>query len=333
MSITIKDIARLVNVSHTTVSRALNDSPLIKPETKEKIKKIAEAHNYIPNYSAKSLVLSKSYNIGLFFSTLKKGTTASFFHEVIMGVNSIIKDKYSLSVKGIDGYKNFSLLSKRYFDGIIMMSQSSDDDEFVQHVLGEEIPLVVLNRDLNKPQITTIIAEDQTGAFKATEFLINKGHKKIGIIEGKENFRNNQKRKQGFLEAMQKHGLKLNPRWTERGNFDLGTGYMAMRKLLQHEELPTAVFCFNDDMAVGAMKAAYEKGLRIPDDISIMGFDDSGYAPFLNPALTTVKRPIEKISIDGTKKLLDQIENNKILANNTFFIPTELIVRDSVAEV
>ena len=333
MSITIKDIARLVNVSHTTVSRALNDSPLIKPETKEKIKKIAKAHNYIPNYSAKSLVLSKSYNVGLFFSTLKKGTTASFFHEVIMGVNSIIKDKYSLSVKGIDVYKNFTLLSKRYYDGILVMSQSSDDDAFIQRIIEEEIPLVVLNRDLSKPEITTIISEDQTGAYQATEFLISKGHKKIGILEGKENFRNNQKRKQGFLEAMQKYELPIEEKWMERGNFDLGTGYMAMRKLLQNDELPTAVFCFNDDMAVGAMKAIYEKGLRIPEDISIMGFDDSGYAPFLNPALTTVKRPIEKISIDGTKKLLNQIEKSKIRADNTFFIPTELIVRDSVAQV
>lgn len=333
MSITIKDIARMVNVSHTTVSRALNDSPLIKEETKNKIKKIAESYNYVPNYNAKSLVLSKSYNIGLFFSTLKKGTTANFFYDVITGVNNVIKDQYSLSVKGIDVYKDFHLINKRYFDGIIIMSQSIHDDAFIQHVEDQHIPLVLLNRDIKSANIATILSDDKTGAYKATEYIISQGHKKIGVIEGKESFRTNQMRKEGFLAALKDYAIQPIPHLMTKGNYDLSSGYTAMKTLLTQNENPSVVFCFNDDMAVGAMKAIVEAGYKIPDDISLIGFDDSGYAPFLNPALTTVKRPIEKISIDGTKRLLSMIDKDTKDQDGVFYVNTELIVRDSVKKI
>ena len=333
MSITIKDIAKIVNVSHTTVSRALNDSPLIKQETKDKIKKIAETYNYIPNYSAKSLVLSKSYNIGLFFSTLKKGTTANFFYDVITGVNNVIKDQYTLSVKGIDVYQDFHLINKRYFDGIILMSQSTNDDNFINHVINQGLPLVVLNRHIEANNIIRILSDDKSGAYKITSHLVENGHQKIAIIEGKESFKTNQQRKEGFMEALSNHQISFNPALSVKGNYDLSSGYSAMKKLLNLKDKFTAVFCFNDDMAVGAMKAIAEKNLRIPEDISIVGFDDSGYAPFLNPALTTVKRPIGKISIDGAKKLLDIIQNNKISQSQEYHVKTELVIRDSVQKI
>lgn len=333
MSITIKDIARIVNVSHTTVSRALNDSPLIRQETKNKIKAIAKAYNYVPNYNAKSLVLAKSYNLGLFFSTLKKGTTAHFFHDVIVGANNVIKDQYTLSVKGIDDYKTFAGIHKRYFDGIMLMSQSMQDDEFINHVMNEEIPLAVLNREIGKNNVINIITDDKEGAFNITEYMIRQGHKKIGVIEGKQDFKASIQRRIGFMEALQKHKIPFNPSFSEVGNFDLQSGYEAMARLLQKDELPTAVFCFNDDMAVGAMKAINERKLIIPDDISIAGFDDSGYAAFLHPALTTVRRPIEKISYNGAKLLLEMINKNGKTRSEVLYVHTELVIRDSVKKL
>src|SRR6185312_2019924 len=127
MSATIKDIAKLAGVSHTTVSRALNNSPLIQEETKERIRLIAEQLDYTPNYSAKSLVLDRSYNLGLFFTTLSQGTSAGFFYEAIRGVNSVIQDRYQLIVKGIDDYSSFQSITRKSFDGIIIVSQSDDD--------------------------------------------------------------------------------------------------------------------------------------------------------------------------------------------------------------
>lgn len=323
----------MVNVSHTTVSRALNDSPLIRQETKEKIKAIAEAYNYIPNYNARSLVLAKSYNVGLFFSTLKKGTTAHFFYDVTTGVNNVIKDHYTLTVKGIDDYKNFHLIRKRYFDGIILMSQSGRDDDFISHVIQEEIPIIVLNREINHENVINIISDDKLGAYRATEYLISQGHSRIAIIEGKEEFKTNIQRKQGFCEALQQHQLRFAPELSEKGNYDLESGYQAMRRLLKKDKNITAVFCFNDEMAVGAIKAVADSHLKVPDDISVVGFDDSGYSAFLSPALTTVKRPIEKISLSGARKLLDIVNNKKNLEAEKIFVKTELMVRDSVKKL
>lgn len=333
MSITIKDIARIVNVSHTTVSRALNDSPLIRQETKNKIKAIAKAYNYVPNYNAKSLVLAKSYNLGLFFSTLKKGTTAHFFHDVIVGANNVIKDQYTLSVKGIDDYPSFAAINKRFFDGIILMSQSMQDDGFINHVLTEEIPLAVLNREIGKSNVINIITDDEEGAFNITEYIIRQGHKKIGLIEGKQDFKASVYRRKGFMDALAKYDIPFNPEFSEVGNFDLQSGYQAMSKLLKKSELPTAVFCFNDDMAVGAMKAINEQNIRIPEDISIAGFDDSGYSAFLHPALTTVRRPIEKISFNGAKLLLDMINKNGKTQSGALYVHTELVIRESVKKL
>jgi LacI family transcriptional regulator len=332
MSITIKDIARMMNVSHTTVSRALNDSPLIKEDTKRKIKELAKAYNYVPNFSARSLVLSKSYNIGLFFSTLRHGTTANFFYDVITGVNTIIRDDFTLSVKGIDDYKDFHLITKRFFDGILLMSQSIEDDHFLTHIINQEIPVVVLNRDPETGNFPVILSDDKIGAFNATEYLVKRGHRTIGIIEGKTGFKTTQQRKQGFLDALEKHKIKYQENLCAVGNYELHGGYMAMQKLLRQENRPTAVFCSNDDMAVGAMKAILERKLRIPDDISLMGYDDNGYSAYLSPALTTVKRPINRISKDGAKKLLEFIDH-PVQRRSIFYIPTELMERESVRQL
>ncbi len=333
MSITIKDIARMVNVSHTTVSRALNDSPLIKQETKDKIKEIAEAHNYVPNFNAKSLVLAKSYNLGLFFSTLKKGTTAHFFQDVIVGANNVIQDQYTLSVKGIDDYKSLFAVQKRYFDGIMLMSQSLQDDEFINHIISENIPLAVLNREIGTGKIINIISDDKEGAYNITEYIIQQGHTKIGVIEGKQDFKASSKRRTGFMEALSNYKVTFNPMFSEVGNFDLESGYQAMKRLLTKPEQPTVVFCFNDEMAVGAMKAINEAGLKIPDDISIAGFDDSVFSGYVHPALTTVRRPIEKISYMGAKLLLEMINNTGNIQNDVIYVHTELMVRDSVKKI
>ncbi len=329
MSVTIKDIARIINMSHTTVSRALNNSPLISDDTKSMVRAVAEKYNYTPNVNARGLVLSKSYNIGLFFSTIKTGTSAGFFMDSVRGVNEVIKDNYSLSVEGIDDFKDLAKISSRFFDGIILMSQSQEDNRFIRHIIKQSIPFVLLNREIENTKATTILADDLTGAFKATECLIRRGHKKIGIIEGIPEFKNTQRRKEGFMQAMDKYKIAHLPHFSVTGNYDLDGGYTAMQEILALEDVPSAVFCFNDDMAVGAMKAIYDHGLKIPENISLVGFDDSEFAAYLSPALSSVSRPIEKMCIEGAKILLEKINGSK-LKNRTIFLKTELKERDSV---
>ncbi|MFZ5968563.1 MAG: LacI family DNA-binding transcriptional regulator [Bacillota bacterium] len=329
MSVTIKDIAKIANVSHTTVSRALNDSSLITQETKERIRKIAQELNYTPNYSAKSLVLDKSYNIGLFFSTLNKGTSPHFFYETVRGVNQIIKDKYNLIVRGIDDYQDYHSINRKSFDGIIVMSQSPKDNPFLYDVIKKNIPLVVLNRKLEEAISVNILSDDCKGVYKAVEYLISLGHRDIAIIEGKEGFQSTQERKEGYLQALIDYGIPLRKDLMVKGNYDLESGYAAMQELLTRQVKPSAVFCSNDDMAVGAMKAIHEKRLKVPEDISLVGFDDNVFAAFLSPTLTTVRKPIERISENGAQILLDTIHQGG-LHKEPIYIHTELIIRESV---
>ncbi len=331
MSVTIKDIARLANVSHTTVSRALNDSPLINPKTKQRIQTIAKELHYSPNYSAKSLVLDRSYNIGLFFSTLHSGTTSGFFHEIVRGVNAVVKDRYNLVVKGIDEYKDFRGITPKSFDGIIVMSQSAQDDPFIGHALARGIPVVVLNRHVENAAITNILSDDREGSRSMVEYLIKSGHRRIAIIEGKRGFSSTQLRKEGYLQALSRYGIPALREYQAQGDYDFASGYTAMRQLLLLEKKPTAVFCSNDDMAVGAMKAIAEQGMKVPDDISVAGFDENRFSAFLSPALTTVKRPLERISRKGAETLLEAMEH-KQMRKRTLYMNTELVIRQSVGK-
>ncbi|MGG1553197.1 LacI family DNA-binding transcriptional regulator [Paenibacillus ferrarius] len=329
MSVTIKDIAKLAGVSHTTVSRALNNSPLIQEETKERIRALAEQLDYTPNYNAKSLVLDRSYNLGLFFTTLSQGTSAGFFYEAIRGVNSVIQDRYQLIVKGIDDYTSFHSITKKSFDGIIVVSQSDNDQPIIEHIAGKGIPLVVLNRPVDTSGVLNVLSDEEQGAYHAGCYLIEQGHRRIALIEGRKGFRSAKHRQAGFERAMAEHGIVTPAAYRQPGLYDLESGHLAMQKFLALPEPPTAVFCCNDEMALGAMKAAYGAGLRVPRDISVMGFDDTVFAGYVTPALTTVRRPIEQISKEGAMRLLGNIEN-KLHTTERVLLHTELIVRESV---
>jgi LacI family transcriptional regulator len=329
MNATIKDIAKLANVSHTTVSRALNGSPFIKEETKSKILHIAKQLNYVPNYSAKSLVLQRSYNIGLFFSTITKGTSPDFFHEAVYAVNSVVKKNYNLIIRGIDDYEDFMSVDKKGFDGIILISQRDDDNVFIHDVLRKEIPIIVANREIQGNSVVNILSADSKGVYRAVEYLIQNGHKDIAIIEGKRGFKSSIDRKDGFLKALIDYKIQINSEFIVPGEYDIESGYEAMKKLLALPKIPTAVFCSNDDMAVGAMKSAAVSGLKIPEDISIVGFDNSIVCKYVTPALTTVKKPTREFCIIGAEKLIKIIEGQEVKAEK-IYINTELIIRDSV---
>jgi len=311
----------------------LNNSPLISNETKGRVKEIAEKHNYRPNVSARSLVLSKSYNIGLFFSTLKTGTTANFFLDSVRGVNGIIKGKYNLPVEAIDDLENFQQINPRNFDGIIIMSQNPKDDEFIAHVLKERIPIVVLNREIIGQKVTTVLSNDLSGAYNITKHIIEQGHRNIAVIEGKPEFKSTHKRKQGFLNAHIDAGIEYDKGYAFQGNYDLESGYSAMQKILDLENEPTAVFCSNDEMALGAMKAIKQREIVMPDEISIAGFDDMGFTAYLTPALTTVLRPVEEMSKEGAQILLNKIESEEVEELGIINLDTKLIIRDSIKKL
>ncbi|MGM0126004.1 LacI family transcriptional regulator [Enterococcus sp. AZ194] len=327
--VTIKDIAKIAGVSHTTVSRSLNDSPLIRPETKDKIKKLAKELNYTPNMSAKRLVNQKSYIIGLFFSSIQDGTSDSFLVEVIKGIHSVLPKEYSLTVQGLDSLNDYSLETNKRYDGVILMSQSDQDDLFIRHLLSEEIPFAVLNRQLDEKEILNITSNDRQGVKSAIDFALAKGYQKIAFIEGKDGFRSTIERKKGYLDSLTQHNLPLNNEWVVQGDYSIESGQRACEKLLRLSEKPDLIFCSNDDMAIGAMRACHANGLAIPSDISIIGFDDISFAKYTSPPLTTVHKPIVQISQTGTIELLKKIQQQPI-HQLQLLIDTSLEIRQTV---
>ncbi|KXZ13414.1 LacI family DNA-binding transcriptional regulator [Bacillus nakamurai] len=330
--VTIKDIAKLANVSHTTVSRALNGSPYIKEHTKQKILKLAAQLNYTPNVNAKSLAMQKSHTIGLFFTSITNGTSHSFFSDTIKGVNRAISEEYNLFVRGIDDLKSYDTISPMRYDGIILMSQSDTDNSFIYHIREKNIPLVVLNRDIDDRSITNILSNDKEGAMQAVDCLIENGHRDIAIIEGKEGFKSSQQRKEGYLSSLIRHHVPIKQEYSVKGHYDMKSGYQAMEKLMSLQSPPTAVFCSNDDMAIGAMNAVFANGIQVPGDISVIGFDDIGISQYMTPRLSTVKRPVEKISKLGAEKILALIAD-PCTAAEKIYENTEVMIRDSVKKL
>lgn len=332
MSVTIKDIAKLANVSHTTVSRALNNSPYINEETKTKIMKLVKELNYVPNYSAKSLVLLKSYVIGVFFSSINEGTSNTFFHEIIKGINNIIDKEYNLVIKGIDDYEKFPSINNKNFDGIIVVSQSKNDNKFIKTIVEKGIPTVVINRCIENENLVNIMSNDTKGAYDAVTYFIENNHHRIGLIEGNKEFESSQYRKKGYIKALKDNGININEEIVVSGQYNLKSGYESMKKLLELKDKPTAVFCSNDDIAVGAMKAIFEKGLNVPNDISIIGFDDSNFCDYVTPTLTSVRKDSLTMSEFGATKLLNIIKN-KDVDKKKIYIESRVIVRKSVKKL
>lgn len=329
MSVTIKDIAKLANVSHTTVSRALNNSPYINEETKIRIKALAKELNYVPNYNAKSLVLLKSYVIGVFFSSISEGTSDTFFHEIIKGISKVIDKEYNLVIRGIDAYENSHPIDNKNFDGIIVVSQSKNDDEFINTIIEKNIPTVVINRFIENDDIINIMSNDTKGSYDAVNYFIKNNHKKIALIEGNKEFESSLYRKKGYIQALEDNNISINDNYIISGRYNLESGYENMLKLLKLEDRPTAVFCSNDDIAVGAMKAVVEQNLNVPKNISIIGFDDSNFCSYMTPTLTSVKKDSLTMSEYGGISLLNLIKNKEV-DKERVYIESKLIVRESV---
>lgn len=310
--VTIKDIAKVAGVSHTTVSRALNDSASIRPETKERIQQIARELNYVTNYSAKSLVHQKSYTIGLYFSSMHQSTSASFLKDVLTAVTQQVGGRYHISVNALDMLDSFISVTPQRFDGIILMSQSDSDDPFIYHVKQKELPLVVINRQLEDNGVVNVVASDRLGVASAIDSAVELGHRRIGFIGGNRSYRSSIERKAGFLDGMFSHDLPVPPDYLCEGDYSISSGRKEMGKLLRLPMPPTCVFCANDDMAIGAIKACYAASLEIPKDISIIGFDDISFATYTTPALSTVHKPLVEISRRGTEMLLNMIEGTPV---------------------
>lgn len=328
MAVTIKDIAREAGVSYSTVSRALNDENANKSDRKKRILKIAEQMGYVPNQAAINLKMSRSYVIGLYFSTISKMSSPFVLHDVITGVYSIVGSRYNVVVKGIDMHEK-GTLNPSYYDGILALTQRNDDIEFMEEAISKKIPVVAICRAvyMDIPNVTT----DESKAMEtAMDYLIENGHRKIGIIEGTPNLDSTRLRHRGWRMSMEKHGLDPDSLPIAEGNYRYNSGRKAAEDLLKYH--PTAFLCFNDEMAFGARSAIYEAGLSVPEDISLIGFDNWDMSGYSNMKLTTVERNMSDIAKEGTRVLLRRLEEG-VIDNSRIYLDNKLIVRETVKDI
>ncbi|KRM84235.1 LacI family transcriptional regulator [Limosilactobacillus coleohominis DSM 14060] len=328
-SVTIQTIAKKAHVSHTTVSRALNGSDLVKPETRRLIHQIADELGYVPNYNARSLVTKHSNMVGIFFTNLETGTSASFLTEVITQVQEKLPPQYAVAINSISAAEAGPQISLQNYDGVIIISQSDSDKNFIQSITKKNIPAVVLNRNIQSDQINNYSINDFLGSKIATQYAIRMGHRRFALIEGVEEFTSSQERSRGFKEALKEAGIPIETAIIQRGDYRPQSGNEIMRKILSSGENPTCVICENDDMATGAISACAELSYKVSEDISIIGFDDMPYSQYLTPPLTTVRKPTDEIIESGVNRLIKLMKGNHSNIQKQVYNP-EIIVRSSV---
>ena len=332
MSVTIKDIAKKAGVSHITVSRALNSSGYVKAEKKEEIMKLAKEMGYTPSRLALNFKSSRSYTIGLYFSTVSEMTSPFILYEIVSTLYKYIDSKYFIVVKGIDTHKP-GTLSSTQFDGLLVLSQTEKDDFFLEEVMQKNIPVVVIAREVEFP-ITNVLVDEKDAICKAMKYLLENGHRKIGVLEGDPSFASNKNRHEGWIKAAKAFGVDSASIPYEYGYYSYNQSMEAVKKLLNYDL--SAILCFNDEMAFGAEQIITSRGLRIPDDISLIGFDNWDISMYAKIQLTTIERDMGKLAKVGLELLMDQVERKtrgEKIVPEVRKLDTCLVVRESVKSI
>lgn len=308
--ITIKDIAKKAGVSHTTVSRALANSPLITQKQKVRIQSIAKKMGYIPNLSARSLVRRRSFTIGLFFSSIGTHVTADFYYTATTILQKAIKDQYNMVVRSVDDYNgNFSTITPQFFDGLLLISQTKKDDAFIQHLINHSVPFVLINRLHQNNTIDCVYADERRAIYELVHYIASLGHRRISFVRGPKGRISTIERSRGFVDAAKSLMLSVND-YIFDGDYTFESGYAAGSRIARLHPLPTAVICSNDNMAIGLIKSLRDKNISVPETISVAGFDGSEIARYLTPSLCTIKRPVEKIVAAAADRLLQKLSGN-----------------------
>ena len=335
--VTIKDIARELGISPSTVSRALKDHPDISSKTKVAVNALAEKLNYQPNIVALNLRQKKTFTIGVVIPEL----VHFFFSTVISGIEDVAYQAgYSVILsQSNESYEREKTDIKALFnsrvDGmLISVSRETKNFEHIESVIAKGIPVVFYDRTYNSPMSSNVIVDDYIGAKEAVNHLIEQGYRKIAFLEGSPGLIISADRKRGYMDALKDNGLEQKEAFTQEcvtGSME--EGKRATKKLLSMPEPPDAIFAASDPLATGAMQSIKEKGLRIPQDVGVVGFSNWSYGSLIEPSLTTVDQPGFEMGQEAARLLIRQIElSDKDQGDpvpETKILKTRLIVRDS----
>lgn len=332
-AITIKDLAAQLNISVSTVSRALKDNPEISQQTRKTVQALAKELGYRPNPIAVALKTHKSHTIGVIVPQIVN----TFFANVVKKIEEIA-DKYGYNVlvgSSNESFekeqKNIDVFLANRADGIILsLSRATTSYDHIKNIQNQGVPLVLFDRTTKELDVSKVIADDADAAYKIVQHLIHGGARKIALITGPEQLSIGKNRMKGYLKAMTTNKLEINADYIIRcDDFSVKAAKASTRKLLGLQEKPDAIFGINDDMAIGAIEAIKEANLRIPEDIAVFGFSNSKRSRYMNPSVSTVNQFPEKIGEMAAELLFEQILNAKHARIREEIVNCELIIRES----
>jgi LacI family transcriptional regulator len=329
--ITIKDLAKIANVSQSTISKALNNRPDVGEDTRKRILDIANKYEFTPHAFGKGLKNQSTGNLGvIFYRDLYPLSVNPFYSRVLEGIEAetAINNK-NLLLQFVTEQHKVSLpkmVRERQVDGMIFIG--SLRKEYLDLILEKNVAVVFIDPKYSMDCCSQVLIDNEHGAFQATQYLVNYGHRRVGFISGNLDRLSFVQRFKGYKKALKYHNIPFDEDLVQSGGLE--KGYDHMQKLLQSKNRPTAVFAANDINAIYAYKAIKDAKLKIPDDISLVGFDDIEMAKMSSPPLSTVRVYKEEMGSIAVRILL-QIFNNEIDKPTTTLVPTKLVERESVS--
>lgn len=327
--ITLKMVAERAGVSVNTVSRAINNKSDINEETKKRVLKVAQELGYVQNATAVALRTKKTRTLGVVIADNRN----PFYAEVLNGIEEAAREKnYHIILANTqrDYQKEeeaINLLLAKRVDGLLITPVQDRNDD-IKKLIAANIPFVIVGRDFENIEVDAVYNDEVKGGFFATEYLIKKGHKRIAFINGFLHKSPAQGRLEGYKKALKEHGIPLDDMMVSVGDIDVEDGYERTKQMLEKNLDFTAIFAYNDMMAFGAMQAIKEKGLRIPEDIGLVGYDDIPFSSLISPSLTTIRLKKQELGAESLKLLLSRINVSR-KKTKKIMLDVELKIRET----
>lgn len=338
MPLTLEEVAKLAGVSRSTVSRVVNEHPNVRPEVRQRVWEVIQQTGYQPHAAARSLATRRTRVIGLMIpQAVTTLFTDPYFPILIRGIADVCNShNYHLMlslfsqrrVQNSRAHQDLlyqQVLRGRSLDGVVVSSAPLDDPIFPR-LLEDGVPFVIIGRYPHE-RVNYVDVDNVVGARMAVEHLLRLGHERIATITGPLNMCAGQDRLEGYRQALAARGIPMDENLISEGDFTEQGGRAAMQRLLPYQ--PTAVFAASDMMAIGALKVLREAGLRVPEDIAVVGFDDIPLASMVDPPLTTVRQPIEQLGSTAAELLISLLQNPQEATVHRIVLPTELVIRAS----
>jgi LacI family transcriptional regulator len=327
--VTIRDVASRAGVSVATVSRVFNDSGPVHEETRLRIREAARELRYAPNSAARSLSTRRTNTLGVLLPDLH----GEFFSEIIRGIDVAVQRRhYHLIVSSSHNARSEVEAALRAMrgrvDGLILMSPDVDAETLVAE-LPDGLPVVLLNCAVRDDRFDGLEIDNAGGTRAMVEHLVACGHRRIALIQGAPRNHDAAERRRGYRAALRAAGIERRPEWEHPGDFTDAAGHAGAAALLRLTPRPTAILAANDAMAIGALSAVREAGLRVPEDVAVVGFDDVPIARYVHPPLTTVRVNISALGARAAETLLESLVDGGPHQPRHVVLPTALVVRGS----